>query len=95
MVRHGLRELAGGRRRQSYAVGGHAGTRLCWEPDIPNGNTDKLNGMNWRTSWRLYGLHNLNVNSALVRTAAKLGLLEEQLDRIDLRRRLTTPKCHT
>lgn len=57
--------------------------RLGWEPGILNGSGDKPKGMHWRTYWRLYGQHNVDVSEALAGMAAKLGMLRERLDGID------------
>ena len=49
-----------------------------------NGNGWKPKGMHWRTYWWLYRQHNVHVTAVLAGMAAKLGLLRERLDGIDL-----------
>lgn len=59
--------------------------QMGWEAGILNGNGLKPKGMHWRTFERLQDSHDLHVNAALARMAAKLGLLSERLDRIGFR----------
>jgi len=47
--------------------------RLGWEAGILNGDSDKPNGMHWRTFERLRASHGAHVNRALAGMAAKLG----------------------
>lgn len=58
--------------------------RLGWEPGILNGNGWKPKCMHWRTFERLQGEHDAEVNAALAGMAAKLGLLGERLDGLDV-----------
>jgi hypothetical protein len=60
--------------------------RLCWLPGILTGNGDKPKGMHWRTFEQLQASHDFHVNAALAGLAAKLGLLGERLDRLELPR---------
>ena len=58
--------------------------RLGWVPGIMHGNGPKPKGMHWRTFERLQGEHNAHVFAALAGMSARLGLLNERLNAIDL-----------